>query len=80
MRRFVCWYAYQGHETEGSLNLLEPQRIQAEDIHDAVWKYFEIQNKRGYLGNLKEIYGSLDEYRKKCEEPLGWGLNCEELK
>ncbi len=75
MKRFICWYAYQGMETEGQLRLEEPKIIEATDIAEAMWKWHHMSDPE--WGN--EFYNNdLEAYRKKGEF-TGWGCWCEEL-
>lgn len=46
MRRFICWYAYKGHETEGHLSLEEPQIYNAQDEYEAMWKFHLQRNPK----------------------------------
>lgn len=75
MKRFICWYAYKGMETEGQLVLQEPVIVKAEDIAEAMWKWHHLSDPN--WGN-KFYNGSLDAYRAKGEF-TGWGCWCEEL-
>lgn len=74
-KRFICWYAFQGMETEGRLELIEPKIFEAEDIAEAMWKYHHsINDKWGEM-----FYNNdLESYRNKGEFTV-WGFNCEEL-
>lgn len=74
MKRFVCWYAFKGMETEGHL-ATEPLMIfEAEGIAEAMWKY------HGALDSEwqdKFYNGDLEKY--KVEGTFtGWGFCCEE--
>lgn len=75
MKRFICWYAYRGMETEGKLSLTEPVIIKAVDMAEAMWKWHHMDcpdwGKRFYNDDLEA-------YRKKGEF-TGWGCWCEEL-
>ena len=75
MKRFICWYAYQGMETEGNLSLKEPVIIKAVDMAEAMWKWHHMDcpdwGKRFYNDDIEA-------YRKKGEF-TGWGCWCEEL-
>lgn len=75
MKRFICWYAYQGQETEGNTFLEKPEIFTAIDKAEAMWKYRNLLDPefgdRFYNGNL-------DEFRKK-NNFIGWGFWCEEL-
>jgi hypothetical protein len=75
MKRFICWYAYQGMETEGDLVLMEPAIIKAVDIAEAMWKYHH-----KFTPDWGKMFynDDLEEYRKKGEF-TGWGFWCEEL-
>lgn len=74
MKRFICWYAYKGMETEGRLDLEEPKIIEANSIGEATWKWHtEHRNV-----NMIDIYGSYEAYIAKGEF-TGWGCWCEEL-
>ncbi len=72
MKRFICWYSYQGMETEGNLCLEDPWITKAEDKAEAMWKW---HNHRGV--DMKDAHGTLEEFRKI--DFLGWGMWCEEL-
>ena len=74
MKRFICWYAYQGMETEGRLDLEEPKIIEAESVGKAMW----IWNTKHRNVDMKDIYGSYEAYLNKGEF-TGWGQWCEEL-
>lgn len=74
MKRFICWYAYKGMETEGRLDLEEPRIIEAESIAKAMW----IWHTKYRNVDMQEIYGSYEAYLTKGEF-TGWGAWCEEL-
>jgi len=75
MKRFICWYAYQGMETEGQLRLEEPVIIKAVDIAEAMWKFHHMKTPDwGKLFHNDDI----EAYRKK-DDFTGWGWWCEEL-
>ncbi len=74
MKRFICWYAYKGMETEGGLALEEPKIVKANSIGEAMW----IWNTKYRDIDMKGIYGSYEAYLKKGEF-TGWGHWCEEL-
>jgi hypothetical protein len=80
MNRYICWYAYKGHETEGRLDLEEPEIFQAVDKAEAMWKYHEFLFRRGKGNNMLNFYKDLDHYRKTCDHITGWGFWCEQLK
>lgn len=75
MKRFICWYAYKGMETEGRLDLEEPQIIEGIDMAEAMWKWNHRHDRE--WGN-KFYNGNLEEFRRKGEF-TGWGSCCEEL-
>jgi hypothetical protein len=79
MKRFICWYAYSGQETEGRLDLLEPEIFLA-DKAEAMWKYHEFLFKRRKGNNMLDFYKDLEDYRARCHHLTGWGFCCEELK
>ena len=75
MKTFICWYAYQGMETEGKLALEKPEIINAVDMAEAMWNYHNILTP--YWG--KTFYDNdLEKYRSKGEF-TGWGFWCKEL-
>lgn len=74
MKRFICWYAYSGMETEGRLDLEEPKIIEADDKANAMWKWHS--EHRGI--NMIGIHGSYEKFIEKGEF-TGWGFWCEEL-
>lgn len=75
MKRFICWYAYQGMETEGRLQLEEPKIIKAVDKAEAMWKWHHMSNPEWG----KEFYNDdIEAYRKEGVF-TGWGCWCEEL-
>ena len=80
MKEFICWYAYKGHETEGRLDMHEPQIYEADDMAGAMWQFHEhlYLNREG--GNFKEWYDNVEDYRETCENITGWGWWCRELK
>ncbi len=73
---WICWYSYQGMETEGRLDLEEPYIVRAQDAHEALWKWSFYRKSRGErtLIGWDSIYGSLEEYRLREPEPCGWGV------
>ena len=73
-KRFICWYAYSGMETEGRVELLEPKIIEAEDKAEAMW-IWNITYRKIDMG---DIYESLSKFRNSGEV-TGWGFWCEEL-
>jgi hypothetical protein len=75
MKRFICWYAYRGMETEGHVSLQEPVIIEAVDMAEAMWKWHHMADPNW---GAKFHNGSLDEYRSKGQF-TGWGCWCEEL-
>jgi hypothetical protein len=76
MREFICWYAYQGHETEGRLELREPKIFEAEDVAEAMWKYHHV----GTPDWGERFYdGDIEKYRAEGEFCV-WGFRCRELK
>jgi len=79
-RKFICWYAYSGMETEGNLYLNEPQAYDALDVAEAMWKYHNYLYSRGEGNNMREYYKDVDDFRKRAEYITGWGFRCEELK
>jgi len=74
MKRFICWYAYQGMETEGRLVLEEPKIIDANSVGEATW----IWHTKHRNVDMKDIYGSYEAYIEKGDF-TGWGGWCEEL-
>lgn len=74
MKRFICWYAYRGHETEGSLDIEEPQIITAESVAEAIWTWQTKHRNVDMIG----IHGSYEAFLAK-ENFTGWGIWCEEL-
>jgi hypothetical protein len=79
MARFICWYAYKGQETEGRLDLEEPQIFEAVDEAEAMWKFHLHRDKsRGY-GKITDHYKDLDDFRERAKPYQGWGLWCEQL-
>jgi hypothetical protein len=79
MKRFICWYAYAGHETEGNLYLEEPVIFEAIDEADAMWKYHEKRFKEKSGNDMREWYKDVDDFRNRCEYITGWGFRCEQL-
>jgi len=74
-KRFICWYAYKGMETEGNTVLQEPKIIKAIDKAEAMWEYHHIET----LDWGKRFYDDdIEKYRKEAEI-TGWGFWCEEL-
>ena len=75
MKRFICWYAYQGMETEGAIVIKEPVIIEAKDVAEAMWLW----HHRDTPDWGKRFYNDdIEEYRKKGQF-TGWGCWCEEL-
>lgn len=75
MKRFICWYAYQGMETEGRLEVEEPVIIEAVDMAEAMWKW----HHRIFPDWGEMFYdGDFEAYRKEGNF-TGWGHCCEEL-
>lgn len=74
MKKYRIWYEYSGMETEGRVDTFPEMIIEAEDIHEAVWKY-------PYLAH-KQVHGTLENFRKevKAEDVPGWGLFVKEIK
>jgi hypothetical protein len=80
MKRFICWYAYKGHETEGNLSLKEPQIYISVDEAGAMWQYHEYLFRIGEGNDMKEYYKDVDDFRERNDNITGWGFRCEELK
>lgn len=76
MRTFICWYAYQGMETEGNVQLQEPAIFDAKDEIEAMWKYHQ---KLGTNEVFDKRFPTLEDFREKCEFITGWGFNCREI-
>jgi hypothetical protein len=75
MKKFICWYAYKGMETEGRLDLEEPVIIDAVDMAEAMWKW---HHRKTPDWGEKFYDGDIEKYRKKGEF-TGWGCWCKEL-
>ncbi len=71
MNKYICWYAYSGHETEGHLQLEEPWRCTANSKAEALWKWlcYRVMIKRGQITN-----SNLSEYLKSKYNEGGWGF------
>jgi len=75
MKRFICWYAYKGMETEGRLELEEPEIIEGIDMAEAMWKW---HHKSDPKWGVKFYNNDLEAYRKEGSF-TGLGHWCEEL-
>jgi hypothetical protein len=75
MKRFICWYAFRGQETEGQLSLEKPVIIEAVDMAEAMWKWHHLS-----CPDWGKVFHNddLEAYRKKGDF-TGWGHWCEEL-
>lgn len=72
-KKYICWYAYSGHETEGRLSLEEPMIFEAESVAEAMWNYHE------RLGNpMSQYYKSFKDY-SQSDTILCWGYYCKKL-
>jgi hypothetical protein len=67
-------------ETEGRLDLNEPQIYDAEDKAEAMWKYHAFLFSRNKGNDMREYHKNLEEYRKSEYATGGWGYHCRELK
>lgn len=74
-KKFICWYAYKGMETEGNLRLEEPVIIEAADKAEAMWKW---HHKNDSEWGRKFFNNSLDKFRKEGQI-TGWRHWCKEL-
>lgn len=71
--KYICWYCYSRHETEGRLSLEEPMIFEAESKAEAMWNYHE------ELGNpMSKYYIDFEDY---CQNStiIGWGYFCKKL-
>ncbi len=76
MGKYICWYAYQGHETEGHLQLEEPQSFEAESKSEAMYKYLCF---RAWRERSEPYHKSLTEHNKSEYNEGGWGFCVREL-
>lgn len=76
MSKYICWYAYKGHETEGHLQLEEPESFEANSKAEAMYKYLCFRSWR----ERKEPYHkSLTEHLKSEYNEGGWGFVVRQL-
>ncbi len=76
MKKYICWYAYQGHETEGRLVLDEPECFEANSEAEAIFKYLCL---RAWREKREPYYKSLSEHLESDNNAGGWGFNVKEL-
>lgn len=72
MNKYICWYAYQGHETEGHLSLNEPQKFEANNEAEAVYKYLCITAMKE---KREPYHKTLTEHMRSQSPAGGWGYH-----
>ena len=79
-KEFICWYAYQGHETEGNVFLHEPQIYKASCVAEAMYRYLIWCGEKGHTGyDPRKEYKTWKDYEKNDPHITGWGWWCREL-
>ncbi|MES2287404.1 MAG: hypothetical protein V4547_17050 [Bacteroidota bacterium] len=76
MGKYICWYAYKGHETEGHLHLEEPECFEANSAAEALYKYLCM---RAWREKKEPYHKSLTEHMKSEYSSGGWGFMVKEL-
>lgn len=70
MKKYICWYAYRGMETEGHTRLEEPFLTTAKNKAEALYKYNCYQ---AWIKNSEPYLKSLTEHMKSDFNDGGWG-------
>lgn len=76
MKKYICWYAYKGMETEGRTNLQEPQTFEADSPAEALHKY---HCYNAFARNQEPYHKTLTEHLKSEFNSGGWGFFVLEL-
>ena len=75
-KKYICWYAYSGHETEGNVNLEEPMTLQAKNKSHALYKYICYT---AFKEGKEPYYKTFSEHDKNDYSEGGWGYCVREL-
>lgn len=76
MNKYICWYAYQGMETEGRLDLEEPKLFETRTKAEAFHKYLcYLAVRRG----AEPYHKTLTDHLKSEFNEGGWGYCVRQL-